>query len=58
MDSMNKNFNAGPATLPFEVLQQAGKDIVDFQEMGIGLILSRPIDFNKFGLILRVHRKI
>ena len=32
------NFSPGPATLPFEVLQKAGKDIVNFQETGIGLI--------------------
>jgi phosphoserine aminotransferase len=32
------NFSPGPATLPFEVLQQAGKDVVNFQQTGIGLI--------------------
>lgn len=32
------NFSAGPATLPKDVLKQAAKDIVDFQETGIGLI--------------------
>ncbi len=32
------NFSAGPATLPLEVLQKAGKDIVNFNEMGMGLI--------------------
>jgi len=32
------NFSPGPATLPYEVLQKAGKDIVNFQETGIGLI--------------------
>ncbi len=32
------NFSPGPATLPYEVLQQAGKDVVNFQETGIGLI--------------------
>ncbi|CAG36662.1 3-phosphoserine/phosphohydroxythreonine transaminase [Desulfotalea psychrophila] len=32
------NFSAGPATLPFEVLEQAGKDIVNFKETGSGLI--------------------
>lgn len=32
------NFSPGPATLPFEVLQQASKDVVNFKETGIGLI--------------------
>lgn len=32
------NFSAGPATLPLEVLQQAGKDIVNFQSTGMGLV--------------------
>jgi len=32
------NFSPGPATLPYEVLLQAGKDVVNFQETGIGLI--------------------
>ncbi len=32
------NFSPGPATLPFEVLQQASKDVVNFQNSGIGLI--------------------
>ncbi len=32
------NFNPGPATLPYEVLQQAGKDVVNYQDIGIGLI--------------------
>lgn len=32
------NFSPGPATLPFEVLQQASRDIVNFQDSGIGLI--------------------
>ncbi|WP_457575766.1 3-phosphoserine/phosphohydroxythreonine transaminase [Desulfomarina sp.] len=32
------NFSPGPATLPYEVLVQAGKDVVNFQETGIGLI--------------------
>ncbi|MBW1635812.1 MAG: 3-phosphoserine/phosphohydroxythreonine transaminase [Deltaproteobacteria bacterium] len=32
------NFSPGPATLPYEVLQKAGKDVVNFQETGIGLI--------------------
>lgn len=32
------NFSPGPATLPVEVLQQASKDIVNFQETGMGLI--------------------
>jgi phosphoserine aminotransferase len=32
------NFSPGPATLPYEVLVQAAKDIVNFQEKGIGLI--------------------
>ncbi len=32
------NFSPGPATLPYEVLQEAAKDIVNFQDKGIGLI--------------------
>jgi len=32
------NFSPGPATLPYEVLLQAAKDIVNFQDTGIGLI--------------------
>lgn len=32
------NFSAGPATLPYEVLAQAAKDIVNFNDKGIGLI--------------------
>ena len=32
------NFSPGPATLPVEVLQQASKDIVNFQGTGMGLI--------------------
>ncbi len=32
------NFSAGPATLPYEVLQQAAKDVVNFQDSGMGLI--------------------
>lgn len=32
------NFSPGPATLPYEVLEQAAKDIVNFQDTGIGLI--------------------
>jgi phosphoserine aminotransferase len=32
------NFSAGPATLPYEVLLQAAKDIVNFQSKGLGLI--------------------
>jgi len=32
------NFSPGPATLPYEVLRQAGKDVVNFKETGIGLI--------------------
>jgi phosphoserine aminotransferase len=32
------NFSAGPATLPYEVLVRAAKDIVNFKEKGIGLI--------------------
>ncbi len=34
------NFSPGPATLPYEVLQQAGKDVVNFKNTGIGLIES------------------
>ena len=32
------NFSAGPATLPYSVLEEAAKDIVNFKDMGIGLI--------------------
>jgi len=32
------NFSPGPATLPYEVLQQAGRDIVNFKDTGMGLI--------------------
>lgn len=32
------NFSPGPATLPYEVLEKAGRDVVNFQETGIGLI--------------------
>ncbi|MEN8188999.1 MAG: 3-phosphoserine/phosphohydroxythreonine transaminase [Thermodesulfobacteriota bacterium] len=32
------NFSPGPGTLPYEVLEQAAKDIVDYQGVGIGLI--------------------
>ncbi len=32
------NFSAGPAVLPEQVLQEAAKDIVNFQNTGIGLI--------------------
>lgn len=32
------NFSPGPATLPYEVLLQAGKDVVNYQDSGIGLI--------------------
>ena len=32
------NFNPGPATLPYEVLQQAGQDVVNFKNTGMGLI--------------------
>lgn len=32
------NFSPGPAMLPYEVLLQAGKDVVNFRETGIGLI--------------------
>jgi phosphoserine aminotransferase len=32
------NFSPGPATLPYEVLVQAAKDIVNFSNKGIGLI--------------------
>ena len=32
------NFSAGPATLPYEVLVQAAKDIVNFNDKGMGLI--------------------
>jgi len=32
------NFSPGPATLPYQVLEKAGKDVVNFQDSGIGLI--------------------
>ncbi len=32
------NFSPGPGTLPYEVLQQAAKDVVNFNDIGIGLI--------------------
>ena len=32
------NFSPGPATLPYDVLQKAGKDVVNFMDTGIGLI--------------------
>jgi len=32
------NFSAGPSTLPYEVLTQAAKDIVNFNDKGMGLI--------------------
>ncbi len=32
------NFSPGPSTLPYPVLQQAAKDIVNFNNKGIGLI--------------------
>jgi phosphoserine aminotransferase len=41
------NFSAGPATLPREALSQAAKDIVNFNDKGIGLIemSHRSTDF-------------
>lgn len=32
------NFSPGPATLPYPVLQEASKDIVNFKDKGIGLV--------------------
>jgi phosphoserine aminotransferase len=32
------NFSPGPAVLPYEVLIQAGKDVVNYNDKGIGLI--------------------
>jgi len=32
------NFSPGPAVLPYEVLEQAARDIVNFQGLGMGLI--------------------
>ena len=32
------NFSSGPATLPYEVLQQAGKDIINYKDMGMGIM--------------------
>ncbi len=31
------NFSPGPATLPYEVLQQASKDLINFSDSGIGI---------------------
>lgn len=38
MPSRVYNFSPGPGTLPYEVLEQAGKDVVNFKDIGIGLI--------------------
>jgi len=32
------NFSPGPATLPYSVLEEAGRDIVNFKDKGIGVI--------------------
>lgn len=32
------NFSPGPATLPYEVLTQAAKDIINYNNIGIGLV--------------------
>ncbi|KGO35090.1 MFS transporter [Desulfobulbus sp. Tol-SR] len=32
------NFSPGPAVLPYEVLEQASRDVVNFQGLGMGLI--------------------
>jgi len=32
------NFSPGPAVLPYEVLEQASRDVVNFQDTGMGLI--------------------
>ncbi|VAW39890.1 Phosphoserine aminotransferase, partial [hydrothermal vent metagenome] len=32
------NFNPGPSTLPYPVLQEAAKDIVNFHDQGMGII--------------------
>ena len=32
------NFSPGPATLPYEVLEQAGRDVVNYQDLGMGVI--------------------
>ena len=32
------NFNAGPATLPFEVLTKTAQDVVDFNGAGMGVM--------------------
>lgn len=32
------NFSPGPATLPYEVLEKAGRDVVNFRDTGIGLM--------------------
>ena len=44
------NFSAGPSTLPEEVLAQAAKDIVNFNNKGMGLIemSHRSKDFIAF----------
>ncbi len=43
------NFSPGPATLPFEVLEQAAQDIVNFDNTGIGIceISHRSKEFMK-----------
>lgn len=38
MSERVSNFGPGPATLPFEVLEQTAVDIIDFQKSGIGLL--------------------
>ena len=32
------NFSAGPATLPYSVLQQAAKDVVNFEDSGMSIV--------------------
>ena len=38
MNQRVSNFNAGPATLPYEVLTKTAEDIVNFNDSGIGLM--------------------
>ena len=32
------NFNPGPSTLPYEVLEEASKDVLNFKEKGMGIL--------------------
>lgn len=49
MDERIFNFSPGPATLPLEVLEQASKDVINFDSSGIGIceISHRSKEFLK-----------